>query len=85
MTSYLAGTWFVSKVSQYSDPDLRAFEFQDNDRKIWVVWSVDEDYGSTIDLPPDVTAIYDKYGSVVSIPPSNQMTIFSPIYIEMSK
>jgi len=85
MTSYLAGTWYVNKVTEYSDPDLRAFEFQDNDRKIWVIWSVDEENGSTIELPQNITAIYDKYGTTMGIPPSNQITIFSPIYIEMSK
>ena len=85
MTTYLADVWYVREVPGYTDPDLRAFEFQDNNRTIWVMWSVDEDNGSTIELPQDTTAIYDKYGTAMGIPPSNQITIFSPIYVEMSK
>jgi hypothetical protein len=82
MVSYLSNTYYAGKVTQYSDPDFRGYEFRENERVIWVVWSVDENAGTNIVLPANMTHVYNKYGSDIT-PDTNQINVTSPIYIEM--
>jgi len=82
MVSYLSNTYYTGKVTQYSDPDFRGYAFRENDRVIWVVWSVDENAGTNIILPANVTHVYNKYGNNIT-PGTNQINVTSPIYIEM--
>lgn len=84
LTTYLADSWYVGLVTNYSDPDLRAYEFQKNEKIIWVMWSVDEEYGSNINLPSGVIAVYDKYGVPINLV-GNNITIKSPVYVEFDK
>ena len=75
----LKGAEFVREINQY--PDLRAYEFLSSEKYIWVLWAPDQ-IDHTITLPDNVIQIYDKYGNVLT-PTENQITVDSPIYIEI--
>jgi hypothetical protein len=72
---------FVRELDQY--PGLRAYEFISPGKYIWVLWSPDL-MDHVITLPGSVIQILDKYGNVLT-PTGNQITVNSPIYIEITR
>ena len=61
-------------------PGVAGYEFVDEAKKVWVVWSPDEK-PHTITVPSNAIQALDKYGTVIPIS-GNQLTVKSPVYIE---
>lgn len=79
LTEELAGVNFVQQISNYSE--LRTYEFAGTGKKIWVMWAPD-DIPHTVTLPASTTRVVDKYGNQL-YPVGGQLTIKSPVYVEM--
>jgi hypothetical protein len=71
---------YVGVVSQY--PNLTGYEFRSPGKRIWVLWSSSRT-NTLISLPAGALTVYDKYGAPVT-PVSGQITVNSPVYIELS-
>ena len=80
LTEELSSSDYVRVVP---DPNLRVYEFIASEKRIWVLWSPDE-HEYPITIPGNTQNIYDKYGDTIS-PQGGQITVKSPIYIEMTK
>jgi hypothetical protein len=80
LTKELSAVTYKQQISQY--PDVRAYEFANAAKRIWVMWSPD-DQNHTIDLPAGTIQVLDKYGIVVT-PVSNKITVKSPVYVELT-
>jgi hypothetical protein len=80
LTNELGRAVYSQQIGQY--PNVRVYEFRTSSKRIWVMWSPDDQY-QAIDLPAGVTKVFDKYGNLVSLD-SNQVTVKSPLYVEMA-
>ena len=63
---------------------VNGYAFSRNDKKIWVLWSPDEE-PHTVTLPLTAKRAFDKYGVEVPIPPGKQVTVNNPLYVEFPK
>ena len=80
MNEKLAGMGYTGEVPL---PDgVAGYIFEGNDRQTWVLWSQDES-PQTIELPSGIFAAYNKLGQQIHLQ-SEQMTITSPIYLDLS-
>ena len=86
LTQELGDAIYVKPLLEY--PELRAYEFETNVKRIWVLWAPDHT-DHVVNLPQGTTGVYDKYGSVILLPPTPitttivTTTVQSPIYIEL--
>ena len=80
LTSKLKGASYVRQVADYSG--VRIYEFTTGTKRIWVAWTPDEQY-RTITLPAETWGVQDKYGNIISMV-NNQITVKSPIYIDLA-
>jgi hypothetical protein len=80
MTQELAGTIIGGAITLY--PGMTGYEFFRHGSKIWVLWATDWQ-NHTIMLPGGTIQVLDKYGNQVT-PTGGQVTVNSPIYIELS-
>jgi hypothetical protein len=76
----LKSATYSGQVTEYEG--LRVYEFTAPSKKIWVMWAPDEQ-PHNVQLPGNVTRIYDKYGNILSAP-ENQLSVKSPVYIELA-
>jgi hypothetical protein len=76
--NYIGKVWLY--YSQY--PLLRVYEFKKSGKRIWVIWASDEQ-PSSIKLPGETTKVFDKYGDDIT-PANGQITVKSPIYVELT-
>ena len=81
LMSKLKGGILYGVVVEYQN--LEGYEVRVGDKKVWILWTEDTE-AHTINLPSDVMNVYDKYGSVI-IPYEDEITIFSPVYLEMNR
>jgi len=63
--------------------DTAGYEFSKDDMKVWVLWSPDEN-PHTVSLPTNAMRAFDKYGVEIPIT-ANQITVNSPVYIELPR
>jgi hypothetical protein len=61
---------------------IRIYEFTLPTKHIWVAWSPDET-PQVMTLPAGLLQVLDKYGNVI-VPTNNQITVNSPVYIELT-
>jgi hypothetical protein len=61
---------------------LEAYEFTSDEKTVWVLWSPDE-VDIQIDLPENLSAVYDKYGQEIT-PDTSQITVNSPVFFELN-
>jgi hypothetical protein len=80
MAQELAGTIIGDAITLY--PGVTGYEFFEHGKKIWVLWATDWQ-NHTITLPSGTIQVLDKYGNLVT-PTAGQVTVNSPIYIELS-
>jgi hypothetical protein len=79
MTTELSSCKYSQQIYDYSN--VRVYEFTNASKRIWVMWSPDGQ-NHTITLPAGTTKVIDKYGNTLS-PSNNQLTVNSPVYVEM--
>jgi hypothetical protein len=79
-TRVLDEAQLVGSVSQY--PGLIGYDFRSPGKRIWALWSPTRT-DTVITLPDGVLAVLDKYGNPVT-PVGGQITVNSPVYIELS-
>lgn len=71
---------FVREVTLSGQPNVKAYEFNRRDRKVWVIWALDgADHNVT--LPSEPLAAFNTIGSAVSTATTMQIGI-SPLYLE---
>lgn len=70
----------VGAVSQY--PSLIGYDFRSPGKRVWVLWSPTRT-DTLINLPAGALSVFDKYGAAVA-PVAGQITVNSPVYIELS-
>jgi hypothetical protein len=80
MTNELSSSKYIQQIYNYSN--VRAYEFTNSTKRIWVMWSPDDQY-HTINLPAGTIKVLDKYGNMIT-PSNNQITVKSPVYVEIS-
>jgi len=80
MTNELGRAVYSQQINWY--PNIRIYEFKTSSKRIWVMWSPDDQY-HPIDLPAGVIKVFDKFGNLVN-PDSNQITVKSPFYVELT-
>jgi hypothetical protein len=80
LTTELSYASYKQQITAYAP--LRTYEFTGMGKKIWVMWSPD-DSPHTFTLPAGTTIVLDKYGNQIT-PSNNQITIESPVYVEMT-
>ena len=80
LSQELTGTRYTARLTQYSS--LRGYEFNNNQKKIWVLWSPDGESHS-ISVPSDFQRVFDKYGNDIT-PPDGELEVNSPIYVEFN-
>ncbi len=80
MTNELSSSKYIQQIYNYSN--VRAYEFTNSTKRIWVMWSPDDQY-HTINLPAGTIKVLDKYGNIVT-PSNNQITVKSPVYVEIA-
>ncbi len=78
LTQELYYTTYSGRVLENTMVD--GYEFSTNDKKIWVLWSPDEN-PHTVVLPATASKTYDKYGVEIVLT-GNQITVTSPVYVE---
>ena len=76
----LDGATYEKAITRY--PGLRAYEFSASGKKVWVLWSPDEQ-PQVISLPENADKAYDKYGMSLT-PVEGEVTVKSPIYVELT-
>ena len=81
MTQVLNSASYSGRVLQHTK--VAGYEFSTNVRRIWVLWSPDEN-PQTVNLPANAIEAFDKYGNTISIA-GNQITVNNPIYVEFPK
>jgi hypothetical protein len=79
LTQELRGGTYNRQITTYSG--LSVFEFSARWRTVWVAWAPDE-LPHTMILPANVLQVLDKYGNLIQ-PTNGQLTIKSPVYIEL--
>jgi hypothetical protein len=80
LTDKLSGTRFSKLLTNYDR--LEAYEFTSDEKTVWVLWSPDE-VDIQIDLPENLSAVYDKYGQEIT-PDTSQITVNSPVFFELN-
>jgi hypothetical protein len=80
LTDKISGMKFSKPLTNYDR--LEAYEFVSDEKTVWVLWSPDE-VDVQIDLPENLSAVYDKYGQEIT-PDNNQITVKSPIFFELN-
>jgi hypothetical protein len=65
------------------DLSIVVYEFMTDLKKIWVLWSPDEN-PHNITLPNNTLKVLDKYGNEIQVD-GNQIIVNKPIYIELNK
>ena len=78
LTQELESASYSGRVLQ--NTSVAGYEFTTNDKKIWVLWSPDEN-PHTINLPATATKAFDKYGGLIPLS-GNQITVNTPLYVE---
>jgi hypothetical protein len=81
LTQELEGASYIGRVLENTAVD--AYEFTRKDVKVWVMWSPDE-MNHTVSLPSSALQAYNKYGVLIPIT-SNQITVNSPVYVELPR
>jgi len=71
---------YTQQITTYTP--LRTYEFVSTSKKIWVMWSPDEQT-HPFNLPVRTLNVFDKYGADVT-PVNNVITIKSPVYVEIA-
>ena len=79
MTQEIGNARLVGPVVQY--PGIQGYAFYKGTMYIWILWSPNRT-NQNITLPGNVLQIYDKYGNPL-IPANGQLTVNSPVYIEL--
>jgi hypothetical protein len=77
----LGSATYIGRVDV--DPKVAGYEFTTKQKKIWVLWSPDENPHS-ITLPTTPLKVLDKYGTEISLS-GNQIEVSRPIYVEFNK
>ncbi len=81
MTGQLGNAEYTGQITGYTG--IRIYAFTRPTKRIWVAWSPDQTpYPMT--LPSGVIQVLDKYGAVIE-PVDNQITVKSPVYIELAR
>jgi hypothetical protein len=80
LSQELANARYEQSVSRY--PTLEGYEFSTPQKRIWVLWSLDNQ-AHHIALPASVQAIYDKYGEEIR-PDNGTISVQSPTYVELA-
>ena len=80
LSKELKGATYTGRLTEF--PGINGYEFVTNDKKIWVLWSPDEQ-PRLVPLNQDVLAIYDKYGNSIEFQ-AGEVSVSSPIYIEIA-
>ena len=80
ITQELSNTIYKGQVTLY--PNLRGYEFGNDQKRIWVLWAPDEQPYS-INLPAGVLKVLDKYGNLIT-PQAGIITVKSPVYLEFN-
>lgn len=80
LTNELMDAVFLRELTEYSD--LQGYEFQLDQKKVWVIWSPDGQ-AYPITLPPTVTKVMDLYGNEIVLN-SEEYSIQRPVYVELS-
>jgi hypothetical protein len=75
----LEGVAFVRQIQAY--PDVIGYEYLDDDKLTWVLWSRDGD-SHPIDLPRPPLAIYDVFGDPLEVSQEVVVTL-APVYIKL--
>jgi hypothetical protein len=75
----LEGVVFVRQIQEY--PAVIGYEYLDDDKLTWVLWSRDGD-SHPIDLPRPPLAIYDVFGDPMEVSQEVVVTL-APVYIEL--
>jgi len=81
LTQVLDSASYAGRVLQ--NTNVAGYEFMTNVKKIWVLWSPDENPHSVL-LPSNVEKAFDKYGNIISTS-GNQITVKSPVYVEFPR
>jgi len=81
LTQEIGSARYIGRVLENTAVD--GYEFLRNDKKVWVMWSPDE-INHTVSLPASTLGAYDKYGAAIPIT-SNQITVNSPVYVELPR
>ncbi len=81
LTEKLNSASYAGRVLQ--NTSVAGYEFKTNAKKIWVMWSPDEN-PHLVNLPSNAGNAFDKYGNSISIS-GNQLTVNSPVYVEFPK
>lgn len=81
LTQELKGASYVKPVLE--NTAVKGYEFLRTDKKVWVIWSPDEK-NHTVTIPSTAQRIYNKYGVEIPIT-SSQITVNSPIYVELPR
>jgi hypothetical protein len=79
VTQELIETTYKGQITQY--PNLRGYQFGNYNRRVWVLWSPDEQ-PYKINIPSNTISIYDKYGAAI-IPEAGQITVKDPVFIRL--
>jgi hypothetical protein len=79
LTVELSEAGYSGEVTQYES--LVGHKFLKPDKQIWVVWSPDE-VETQIQLPENLLVVFNKYGEDIT-PPGKDITVSSPIYLEL--
>jgi hypothetical protein len=80
LSQELAGARYTARITQFSS--LQGYEFNNTQKKIWVLWSPDgESY--SISLPSGYQKVFNKYGNDIT-PSNGQLAVNSPIYVEFN-
>jgi hypothetical protein len=77
-----SGAQFIRSVTEYGG-NIRGYEFQNSDRRFWVIWSLDGQLRS-IQLVTTPTGIFDMAGNAQGITRTPSFTN-RPIYIEFTR
>jgi hypothetical protein len=75
----LEGVAFVRQIRDY--PNVMGYEYLDDNKLIWVLWSLNEDSHS-VDLPRPPHAVYNVFGEPLGISQEVVVTLV-PVYIEL--
>jgi hypothetical protein len=76
----LGSARYEQVVTQY--PSLQGYEFSTPQKRIWVLWSPD-DQPHDIALPASKRTVYDKYGTDIT-PKNGTISVQSPIFVELA-
>jgi hypothetical protein len=80
MTDKLSGTTLSGSVTQFEG--IEGYEFNSDQKTVWVLWSPDE--VDILIIPPEnLSAAYDKYGKEIT-PAGTGITINSPVFFELN-